>query len=390
MPIYTCEKCAKTFKQKGHYTRHITRKISCHNAVEMLEQELKTMSINSASGTSVSKQRTFIEVCSGAGGLSCGLINAGFIPLLLNDVNKDCCATLVKNHPGVEVSHKSMENIDVSRFIDKVDLLTGGVPCQSFSQAGKRKGLTDSRGKLMYCFADLVKQVKPKIFMIENVRGLTTHNKGETLRTIISLLNVNNEYNVSVKLLNSLNYGVPQKRERVFIVGVLKKFRKTFRYPLPSVSKHLVLRDVLENVPASPHVEYSEEKKLLFKKIPPGGCWVNLKVEEQKKYMGNSFFSGGGKRGILRRMSYDEPSLTLLCSPTQKQTERCHPEEVRPFTIREYARIQTFPDNYEFVGSIRSVYKQIGNAVPVNLANHMGIKLLEYLNLIGDSDSDSN
>ncbi|MBR8759019.1 DNA cytosine methyltransferase [Porphyromonas levii] len=113
--------------------------------------------------------------------------------------------------------------------------------------------------------------------------------------------------------------------------------------------------------------------------VPPGGCWVDLPDEVAKEYIGKSFYSGGGKRGMARRMSWDEPSLTLTCSPAQKQTERCHPEETRPFTTREYARIQGFPDDYHFVGSINSIYKQIGNAVPVQLAYYIGIKIKELL-----------
>ena len=121
--------------------------------------------------------------------------------------------------------------------------------------------------------------------------------------------------------------------------------------------------------------KYSQEKIKLFKLIQPGGCWINLPLELQKEYLKKSFNSSGGKRGILARLSMEKPSLTLLCSPSQKQTERCHPLEERPLTIREYARIQTFPDNYEFIGSLTSQYKQIGNAVPVELAYHLGLSL---------------
>jgi len=320
----------------------------------------------------------FIEVCAGAGGLSSGLIKAGFEPLLLNDMNRDCCETLKINHPHANIIQGSMEHIDYTQYIGKIDLLTGGVPCQSFSQAGLRKGLNDPRGDLMVKFIEILNIIKPRIFMIENVKGLLTHNNGETIKTILENINQSNFYNVTYKCLNASKYDVPQKRERVFIVGVLKTMNNTFEFPIEkSVVK--VLKDVLVDVPDSIGSEYSEEKKRLFKMIPQGGCWINLPENIQREYLGNSYNSGGGKRGILYRLSLDKPSLTLLCTPSQKQTERCHPLYERPLTVREYARIQTFDDNYVFTGSLSSQYKQIGNAVPVELAKNMGVAIIKVL-----------
>jgi len=322
--------------------------------------------------------KNFIEVCSGGGGLSSGLIKAGFKPLLLNDNNKDCCKTLKHNHPEANVICGSMDKINYSQYSNKVDLLTGGVPCQSFSQAGLRKGLEDPRGDLMLKFIEILNLIKPKLFMIENVKGLLTHDKGKTIKKIIDALNENELYNISYKCLDSSNFNVPQKRERIFIVGVLKSINRPFEFPIENKTKK-VLKDVLYDVPVSNGAKYNEEKINLFKMIPPGGCWVNLPENLQKEYLGNSYYSGGGKRGILHRLSMEKPSLTLLCTPSQKQTERCHPLEERPLTIREYARIQTFDDSYEFIGSMNSQYKQIGNAVPVELATFMGKALINLL-----------
>jgi DNA (cytosine-5)-methyltransferase 1 len=321
---------------------------------------------------------TFIEVCAGCGGLSSGLIKSGFTPILLNDNNSDCCKTLKHNHQDANVVCASMDKIDYSQFIDKVDLLTGGVPCQSFSQAGLRKGLDDPRGDLMIKFIEILNLIKPKLFMIENVKGLLTHDKGKTIDKIIRTLNKNDLYNISYKCLDASKYDVPQKRERVFIVGVIKSISRSFEFPKES-EKKIVLRDVLLDVPLSSGAKYNEEKIKLFRMIPQGGCWVNLPETLQKEYLGNSYNSGGGKRGILYRLSMEKPSLTLLCTPSQKQTERCHPLEERPLTMQEYARIQTFEDSYEFIGSLSSQYKQIGNAVPVELARHMGVSLLKLL-----------
>jgi DNA (cytosine-5)-methyltransferase 1 len=342
------------------------------------QEENITIQNNNTTETTSTNNYTFIEVCAGAGGLSAGLIKSGFTPVLLNDNNKDCCNTLKHNHPNINVICNSMDKIDYSHYINKIDLLTGGVPCQSFSQAGLRKGLEDPRGNLMIKFVEILNIIKPKIFMIENVKGLLSHDEGKTILKIIETLNKNNLYNISYKCLDASNYDVPQKRERVFIIGVLKSLNRTFEFPKESSTKKL-LKDVLYNVPISNFPKYNEEKIELFKMIPQGGCWINLPENLQKQYLGNSYNSGGGKRGILYRLSMEKPSLTLLCTPTQKQTERCHPLEERPLTIREYARIQTFDDTYEFIGSINSQYKQIGNAVPVELAKHMGFSLIKLL-----------
>ena len=323
---------------------------------------------------------TFIEVCAGCGGLSSGLIKAGFEPLLLNDNNKACCDTLKKNHPNVKIENCSMEKLDIKDYVGKVDLFTGGVPCQSFSIAGLRKGLDDSRGELMLKFIEMTNVLKPKMFMIENVKGLVNHNKGRTIKSIISKMEESNLYEICYKVLNSFDYGVPQKRERVLIIGVLKSIAKKFEFPKPLETK-IYLKDVLNDVPSSPCAQYSEEKIKLFKQIPQGGCWVNLPIDLQKSYLKKSYESPGGKRGILYRLSMEKPSLTLLCSPSQKQTERCHPLHERPLSIREYARIQTFDDSFVFIGSTSAQYKQIGNAVPVELAKCIGISIKKFLKM---------
>jgi DNA (cytosine-5)-methyltransferase 1 len=216
------------------------------------------------------------------------------------------------------------------------------------------------------------------VLLVENVKGLTTHNGGETLRSVLELFANGGEYVLHHKVLNANDYGVAQKRERVFIVGVRSDIRATFDYPIAHTHKP-VLRDVLQDVPPSLGVSYPEAKRKVFDLVPPGGCWVNLPEDIQRSYMGASFHSGGGKRGIARRMSMDEPCLTLTTSPCQKQTDRCHPLESRPFTVRDYARIQSFPDNYSFAGSCNRQYKQIGNAVPVKLAQAVGQQISQFL-----------
>ena len=316
---------------------------------------------------------TAIELFAGAGGMALGLEKAGFDSILLVDNDKDCVATLRKNRPKWNVLHKDIQ--DVSFRGMRSDLVTGGFPCQAFSHAGNKLGFEDTRGTLFYEFARAVKEIKPRMFLAENVEAILRNQDGKTIKTIMYVLS-SFGYEVRYEILNALNFDVPQKRKRVIFIGTKKGVK--FQYPKPS-NRVVTLGDGLKDVPDSIGEKYSDEKIKMMKHVPPGGSWVNMPVEVQKKYMGKSFYSSGGRRGMGRRISWDEPCLTLTCSPGQKMTERCHPEEVRPFTIREYARIQTFPDSWEFVGSLSSQYRQIGNAVPVKLATALAKKVYKSL-----------
>ena len=316
---------------------------------------------------------TSVELFAGAGGLALGLEKAGLNTILLNELDKDCVATLKKNRPNWNIIHGDIKKIDFNGI--KADVLTGGFPCQAFSYAGKRLGFDDIRGTLFFEFVRAVKEIKPKIFWAENVAGLKSHNDGKTLNTMLDIL-TSLGYDVKYKILNAVNYSVPQKRQRIVIIGTLPGIE--FEFPEPH-SKNVTLRQALKDVPLSPGTTYSNKRKDILDLIPPGGSWVNLPIELQKEFLGKSYNSGGGKRGMARRLSWEEPSLTLTTSPSQKQTERCHPDETRPFRIREYARIQTFPDDWQFLGSITSQYKQIGNAVPVKLAEEIGKMIIEAL-----------
>lgn len=315
-----------------------------------------------------------IELFAGAGGMALGLELAGLDHSLLVEIDKNCVETLKHNKPNWKVEHKDISKVDFTNI--KADIVTGGFPCQSFSYAGKKLGFEDTRGTLFFEFARCVKEVQPKIFVGENVEGLLNHDSGKTFKTMVSILE-DLGYNVKYKVLNAINFGVAQKRKRLIIVGT--KPGIIFNFPEP-ITKSVSLRQVLKDVPNSPGTSYSEKRKKIMKLIPPGGCWIDLPIELQKEFMGKSFYSGGGKRGMARRISWDEPCLTLTTSPSQKQTERCHPEETRPFTVREYARIQSFPDNWEFKGSVSSQYKQIGNAVAVKVAEAIGKQLISALN----------
>jgi DNA (cytosine-5)-methyltransferase 1 len=329
---------------------------------------------------------TVLELFAGAGGLAIGLEKAGIECIALNEIDKWACQTLRKNRPNWNVLEGDIKNFDFSKYNNKADIVTGGFPCQAFSYAGKKLGLADARGTLFYEFARVVKEVNPLICIGENVRGLLSHENGKTLEGMISILDEIGYNVVPIQVLKAVNYNVPQKRERLILVGIRKDISSKYEYPKPN---HQIfnLIDALKkgklydcDVPFSDGAKYPKSKKNILDLVPQKGYWRDLPIDLQKEYMGGSFYLGGGKTGMARRISWNEPCLTLMCSPSQNQTERCHPEETRPFTVREYARIQTFPDNWEFQGSMAQQYKQIGNAVPVNLGREIGYSIVKFLN----------
>ena len=325
------------------------------------------------------RKPTCIELFAGAGGLALGLEEAGFDGLAFVEFNRAACETLRTNRPKWNVIEGDVHNVDFSAYKGQVDLVSGGAPCQAFSYAGKKLGFGDTRGTLFAEFARCVEETQPKMFIFENVRGLLSHDKGRTFATIKHVFE-SLRYSVQYQVLNAAYYGVAQKRERLIVIGVRQDLTDTivFDYPKPDKT-WMCLRDALQNVPDSPYQPYSERKRKVMELVPPGGCWVDLPDDIARDYMGASYYSGGGRRGMARRISWDEPCLTLTTSPSQKQTERCHPAETRPFTIREYARIQSFPDAWSFKGTISEQYKQIGNAVPVELARRVGVQIFAAL-----------
>ncbi|WPY97654.1 DNA (cytosine-5-)-methyltransferase [Christiangramia sp. OXR-203] len=331
-------------------------------------------------------QFTVLELFAGAGGLAIGMEKSGLKCVALNEIDKWACKTLRTNRPNWNVLEGDIKSFDFREYKNKADIVTGGFPCQAFSYAGKKLGLEDARGTLFYEFARVVKEVQPSICIGENVRGLLSHDKGKTLKGMISILDEIGYKVVPVEVLKAINYRVPQKRERLILVGVRKDIDIAYEYPKKH-NKVYNLKDALKkgdlfdkDVPNSDGAKYPEYKKKVLDLVPPKGYWRDLPLDLQKEYMGGSFYLGGGKTGMARRIGWDEPSLTLTCSPAQKQTERCHPDETRPFTVREYARIQTFPDDWKFVGSTAQQYKQIGNAVPVNLGEEIGYSVIKFLN----------
>lgn len=334
------------------------------------------------------RKYTSVELFAGGGGLALGMEKAGFHHILLNEFDKSACETLRYNRPDWNVVQEDIHNISFVDYRDKVDFLSGGFPCQAFSYAGNKGGFEDARGTLFFEMARAVKEINPKVFMCENVRGLFTHDKGRTLQTIKSVIAELGYTLVEPRVLKAIQYQVPQKRERLILVAIRNDIADKVEFHFPSPYRRIVtLRDAFYkgilydcDVPESEGQQYPKRKKEIMELVPMGGNWKNLPLDIQKEYMKGSFALEGGKTGIARRLSLDNPSLTLTCAPAMKQTERCHPIETRPLTVREYARIQTFPDDWDFRGNMTSKYKQIGNAVPVNLAYAIGRSLIRMFN----------
>ena len=353
---------------------------------ELLQLKEKTQGKGDV-GYKILKKKTpskykVVELFAGCGGLALGLENSGLKAELLVEIDKKAAETLKKNRPKWNVIADDIKNVDFSEI--KADVVAGGFPCQAFSYAGKRMGFEDTRGTLFFEFARAIKEINPKVVLGENVKGLEKHDNGRTLRTMMDVLDELG-YNAYYKVLRAQYLDVPQKRERLVIIGVRKDYDSKVIYPKEK-NYTVSIGEALKGVPKSDGQIYTEKKKKIMELIPQGGYWKDLPDKLQREYMGGSYHLGGGKTGMARRLSADEPSLTLTCNPAQKQTERCHPFETRPLQVREYARIQSFPDSWEFSGSVASQYKQIGNAVPVNLAYHIGTAIIFIL----DKKIDSN
>lgn len=332
--------------------------------------------------------RKSIELFAGAGGLALGLEQAGFRHIGLVEFDKSAANTLIHNRPGWKVLCEDIAQVS-ARDLEKefnikkgdLDLLSGGAPCQSFSYAGKRLGLQDVRGTMFYHYATFLQKLQPKMFLFENVRGLLTHDNGKTFKTILNIFQEQG-YKTQYQVLNSWDYGVPQKRERLFIIGIRNDLANSIIFEFPEKHKYkpLIKDIILDKNPSKEEcARYSEYKESVFALVPPGGYWRDINPNIAKQYMRSCWDMGGGRTGILRRIGLDEPSLTVLTNPGMKQTDRCHPLEVRPFSYRENARIQTFPEEWFFCGTLSEKYKQIGNAVPVNLAKDIGNRIFATL-----------
>lgn len=348
---------------------------------------------------------------SGAMGLDLGLEKAGIHVLLACEIDKSCRKTIATNKPDLallgDIWQYSADEIREAAGLSKdddIDVIVGGPPCQAFSTAGARKGFKDERGNVLLKYIDTILELRPKYAVIENVRGLLsaplahrphaerkdrwTPEKDElpggALLSIINKLRAGG-YGVTFNLYNAANFGVPQIRERVIIICTRDGSLVPHLMPTHSDSRQFglkpwnTLRHALTGVSGCDHAKFPEDRLKYYKLLKSGQYWKHLPPELQKEAMGKSFYSGGGKTGFLRRLSWDKPSCTLVTAPNMPATDICHPDEHRPISIQEYKRIQQFPDEWIVCGNLTEQYKQIGNAVPVGLGEAVGKAILAHM-----------
>ncbi|MGQ0556891.1 MAG: DNA cytosine methyltransferase [Nitrospiraceae bacterium] len=367
---------------------------------------------------------------TGAGGLDIGLEVAGLAPTMAVELDTDCCESLKSNRPSLDVWQADISQLCASvirarrRYDDEVLLMVGGPPCQSFSSGGKRAALSDPRGNLIYTYLRLIDEVRPSYFILENVAQLVTaavrhrpisqrpgkvwnlssfHQSrtqgddsvapmepdelsGSAIRQVFGEMK-DLGYALNFAVLDAADFGAPQHRYRFVMLGA----REGSNVPGP-VATHgpssaagapwRNLRDTIYDLRTEPgpHSEYTPEMAQYFALVPPGGTWRHLPKDLQEKALGSAAYAaGGGKTGFFRRLSWNAPSPTITGRPNRKASAVCHPDFVRPLSVRESARIQGFPDQWRFTGSMSSQYMQVGNAVPVHLGAAVGVALAKHL-----------
>lgn len=349
---------------------------------------------------------------SGALGLDLGLERAGIQQVLASEIDKSSVQTIISNRPNLPVignildySSKEIRTAAGLGSKDRPTLIVGGPPCQAFSTAGKRQAFTDPRGNVFLRYLEIIRDLEPEYAVIENVRGLLSASlkhrsiserevsririseeelPGSALNLVLRRLK-SYGYTVSFNLYNAANFGVPQIRERIILIAVLDKPKLGHLHPTHSehgnygLEKWVTFRQATKGlVESKMHgIEFPDSRIKYLKLLGPGENWRNLPSEKMKKEaLGNSYLSGGGKTGFLRRLDWNSPAPTLVTHPAMPATSLAHPKMNRPLTVEEYKRLQQFPDDWQIQGSILNQYKQIGNAVPIGLGYAVGKLIL--------------
>ena len=363
----------------------------------------------------MTEAKKYLSFFSGALGLDLGLERSGLVPLSVNEFDPLICETIRKNKPSLRLYDFDIRNLTAASLRKDLKIKTGelfavvgGPPCQAFSTAGRRLGLNDDRGNVFLHFINLILDLQPKYAVFENVRGLLSaplvHRPhelrgpshpaltarelpGGALLQILGMLEAGG-YATTFNLYNSANYGVPQVRERLIFFASRDGSALPFIHPTHSqdadsgLQRWRTVRDAISALPALPiEVGRFPEKRLpYFSMLKAGQNWRDLPVDVQREAMGESWYANGGKTGFYRRLSWEKPSPTLVTRPTMPATALCHPDELRPLSVQEYAAIQTFPIDYSFSGKLDDKYRQIGNAVPPVFGEAIGRHLLQFDN----------
>ena len=367
-----------------------------------------------------------VSLFSGAMGLDLGIERTGRFDLLACvEKEQPFCETIRLNQQAgrlpkeTRVYERDIWQLSPETLMDEcslvpgeLDLLIGGPPCQTFSTAGRRGTTQDPRGMLLWRFLTFVEVLQPKLFVIENVRGLVSaalrhrpialrperggapldedEEPGSVLRRLTTDLQGRGtaSYHMDCFEVNAVNYGVPQLRERVLMIG--NRYNRRVSFPDPTHGPEgsdlfllpwRTLRDAIGglNDPGDVLLDFSPRKKEYLSLVPEGSNWRSLPEEIQKESMGRAWHAKGGRSGWWRRLSYDLPCPALVTMPNHASTSLCHPTEIRALSLKEYARIQEFPKDWEFSGTATQQYAQVGNAVPVRLGRITGTVVAETL-----------
>ncbi|EBY6523104.1 TPA: DNA cytosine methyltransferase [Salmonella enterica] len=369
--------------------------------------------------------KKFISLFSGAMGLDLGLEEAGFEPLACVEQDRAALKTIKTNKPNLAVFEGSIvdctgpELLALAGVKDKeeIDLIAGGPPCQAFSVFGNRLGLEDARGQLIFEYIRMIKEISPKVFVMENVRGLlsmsivpaskkkelsdmiesSAFEKGSLIKRVAKEFNKLG-YHVDCFVVNAANYGAPQIRERVILIGNRFGMKADFANPLFSnraednLPPFKTLGDVIG--PESGFIDkypevmnFSPRKLKYLSMVPPGGNWRSMTEEMQKESMGKSWYLKGGRSAYWRKLSFQFPSPTVVTMPNHAGTSMCHPTELRAISVGEAAAIQEFPNHWKFEGTTTEKFRQIGNAVPVRLGKVAGEAAMKLLNRIQENNA---
>ena len=381
-----------------------------------------------------------ISVFSGAMGLDIGVEHTSrFRVIACLEKDPAFCETIRANRdagrldPEIKVFEGDIKNIDPLDVLKatglapgQVDLLVGGPPCQSFSTAGRRRTIQDPRGTLLWDFLRYVEAMRPRFFLMENVRGLLSaalqhrpisarpekgglpldrnEMPGSVVRMFAEDLGriQSASYHVDCFEVNAVNYGAPQLRERVLFIG--NRYNDLVEFPDPThgpvTDNHQqqwlfdearprlrpwrTLGDAIGTLdhPGEIIMDFSPRKKAFLSLVPPGSNWRSLPIDVQKESMGRAWYAKGGRSGWWRRLNFDLPCPTLVTMPNHAGTSLCHPTEIRALTLREYALVQEFPSDWEFRGTPAEQYAQVGNAVPVRLGKVAGNVIVARLDAL--------
>jgi DNA (cytosine-5)-methyltransferase 1 len=375
------------------------------------------------------KKYSVLSLFSGGMGLDLGLESTGrFQTIVCVEKIPAFCATILKNQSNslltksLKVVEGDIASLDPQKLLDQlqisrdeIDVVVGGPPCQSFSTAGRRGTIQDPRGTLLWDFLRFVEYIQPKLFLMENVRGLLSaalkhrhiaarpdkggaplspeEEPGSVVRLFAQDLDRIGGYHLDIFEVNAVNYGAPQIRERAIFIG--NRLGQEIDFPEPTHSANIAkesfgelslftdekqlapwrtlgdaIKDLIDPNPVV--LDFSPRKKSFLALVPPGSNWRSLPIDMQIESMGRAWHAKGGRSGWWRRLSFDLPCPTLVTMPNHASTSLCHPVETRALSIKEYARIQEFPDEWIFQGTVSEQYAQVGNAVPTRLGRVAG------------------